>query len=210
MEFKYVDAMRKYNLQYADLPEDAQVGVDQIQEVMRSIALNESRGKRINEKTYKKISAMDKWVYYEILDMVEETDDNEEEVPYDSDDFPELEETEGFNDDEEDESEEDFDEDDSDYDDDYLEGEEEDEDEEENGQGSNDPVLGGKINDELDAIYKTGKTEITLQELKNVSRSAYDIIFKTYDDTGDNGIITANYTLLETDDYLFTLEKNKE
>lgn len=188
MKLKYVEAMEEYGLKLADLPEDAQTGVDQINEVLKSIKMNEAKGRTITEKTYRKVRAMDKWVHYEILDLVNETDENEEEIPHTADEVEE-------------EIEEQYNE---------LEGEEDDDinDEETNEPSEGDSETGIKIDAELKIAYESGKTTITMDELKNVSRTAYNVIFENYDDSGDNGIVTTNYTLLESDEFVFTLEKN--
>ena len=44
-----------------------------------------------------------------------------------------------------------------------------------------------------------------MEELKNVSKTAHSVIFSTYDDSGDNGIETSNYSLIETEEEIFTL-----
>ena len=84
MEFQYIKAMREHDLTYGDLPEDAQTGIDQIKDIEKGINMLEKSGKFPTEKTNRKIKAMDKWVYYEILDHVNETDKNEDEIPYDA------------------------------------------------------------------------------------------------------------------------------
>ena len=156
--------------------------------------MNESRGKSVSEKTYKKVKAMDKWVYYEILEMMDENENEEEEIPYSADEvIEELEE----------EIEEIDEEEEEDDDDDDNEEEEQDDDDETdfNEAPSGDPIKGQTIDADFKIAYDNGKTQITLEELKNVSKTAYNVIFENYDDSGDNGIVTTNYTLLETDSY---------
>jgi hypothetical protein len=81
MELRYEKAMEEYDLSYADLSEDAKTGVDGIKDVLKGIAMLEKRGKKVTQKTINKLKAMDKWVYYEILDQVQGTDENEDEMP---------------------------------------------------------------------------------------------------------------------------------
>lgn len=45
------------------------------------MTLAENQGKVITEKTFKKLRTLDKWVYYEILDQVNDTDKNDDEAP---------------------------------------------------------------------------------------------------------------------------------
>ena len=201
MELQYKKALAEYGLKSNQLPEDARIGIDQIEQVLKSIKMNESRGKSVSEKTYKKVKAMDKWVYYEILEMMDENENEEEEIPYSADEVIEELEEEIEESDEEEEFEDSDDED----------GEEEEDDDDEtdfNEAPSGDPIKGQTIDADFKIAYDNGKTQITLEELKNVSKTAYNVIFENYDDSGDNGIVTTNYTLLETDEYVFTLEKN--
>lgn len=196
MELQYKKALAEYGLKSNQLPEDARIGIDQIEQVLKSIKMNESRGKSVSEKTYKKVKAMDKWVYYEILEMMDENENEEEEIPYSADEVIE-------------ELEEGVEESDEEEDDNDSEEEEEDDDETDfNEAPSGDPIKGQTIDADFKNAHDNGKTQITLEELKNVSKTAYNVIFENYDDSGDNGIVTTNYTLLETDEYVFTLEKN--
>ena len=196
MELMYVKAMEEYDLKIGDLPEDAQTGIDQIKDVLKGIHVNESKGKTISEKVYKKLRAMDKWVYYEILDLVDETDKNNDEIPHTADEVKDEIEEEVEEQEEEEEDEE------------QNETEEEDNDDDFNSAPVGDPEKGKMIESDFKIAYESGKTKITLEELKNVSKTAYNVIFENYDDSGDNGIVTTHYTLLETDEYVFTLEKN--
>jgi hypothetical protein len=82
MEYQYKKAMEEYELTYGKLPEDAQTGIDQIKDIEKAILMLEKNGKSPTEKTMKKIRAMDKWVYYEILDFVHDTDKNEDDMPF--------------------------------------------------------------------------------------------------------------------------------
>ena len=182
MELQYLNALEEYNLDVNDLPEDAQIGIEQINNVITSIQLCEKKGTSVKEATFKKLKAMDKWVYYEILDVVNETDKNEDEMPYDEEDFDEEFEPEEEEDDEEDD----------DDDDNYAEG---------------DKSIGERIEVDFSEMYNDGKTKVSLEQLKSLSKSAYDVIFSGYDEDGDNGIETTNFSLIETSEYEFTLTK---
>ena len=203
-ELKYVELLEQNGLEVKELSEDAQIGIQQINEVMNLVRSMVRRGKNASEKTIKKIMAMDKWVCNEIIDQINETDDNEEEIPYS---YDEVEEDFEDEDDYQPDDDEDDDNDEDDYDDDEDDDEDEDEDEDEDDGNLGDSPTGQKIDADLKIAYTNGKTTITLEELKNVSSTAYNIIFENYDDSGDNGIITSNFSLLETDEYVFTLEK---
>ena len=84
MELKYLKAMEQYKLKPNELSEDALFGIKSIEEVMRMVALAEKNGKAIKPATIKKIMTLDKWVYYEILDQVNDTDRNDDDIPVDT------------------------------------------------------------------------------------------------------------------------------
>lgn len=206
MELQYVKAMEQYGLKESQLSDDAKVGISTIKQSLKGVKLNESRGQKVSPKVIQKIKANDKWVYYEILDMVNETDENEDEMPYEEDEIMDDLEIE----------EEDEDNDDVEDDDDY---EEEDEEEEEDEDEEDEPVRGRRTESEGDSsigsaidqdfmeIYQSGKKVIKLEELKSLSKKAYNVIFDSYDESGDNGIETSHFSLIETDEYEFTLTK---
>jgi hypothetical protein len=181
MELQYIEAMEKHGLELSDLPEDAQIGIEQINGVLKAIKMLEKKGTQIPEKTVKKVKAMDKWVYYEILDLVHETDQNEEEIPYTEEDITQDIDNEINTDDGDDNKEIEVSEGDS--------------------------FLGKKIESELQIIYDSGKTIIAFDDLKNLSRTSYNVIFDGYSDSQENGIITSKFSLLETDQYVFELKK---
>jgi hypothetical protein len=83
IELQYKKALAQYNLSESKLPEDAQIGISIVTDTLKAANMLEKRGKSISEKTIKKIKAMDKWIYYEILDTVNDTDKNEDEMPFD-------------------------------------------------------------------------------------------------------------------------------
>lgn len=85
MELQYEKAMKANGLSYRDLPEDAQTGVDQIKDVLKGFALAERRGLEPSAKALKKLKAMDKWVHYEILDYLHDTDKNDDDIPFEAD-----------------------------------------------------------------------------------------------------------------------------
>lgn len=84
MELQYEKCVKDNNLSISELPEDAVIGIENIKEVLKGIKILEGRGVKPKEKTLKKIKAMDKWVYYEILDFMQDTDNNKEDIPFES------------------------------------------------------------------------------------------------------------------------------
>lgn len=202
MELQYEQALEKYNLSVSDLSEDAQIGVEQINSVIKGINMLQKSGKQVTEKTLKKLKAMDKWVTYEIIDQVEGTDNNEEEIPYEDQEVIGEAEEEAYQNEQEEEDEYSG----EDSEDDEEDDEDEDEDELQQTEIVNDS-RGFEIEKELTNAFNSGKTTIKLEELKTVTPTAYKIIFDTYDESGDNGIETTNYSLIETDEEVFTLTK---
>ena len=184
MELQYLNALEEYNLDVNDLPEDAQIGIEQINNVIKNIELCEKKGTLVKEATFKKLKAMDKWVYYEILDVVNETEENDDEMPYEEEDFTE-ELNEPIHELQEEEEEEDDD-------DNYAEG---------------DKLLGERIEEDFNEMHKNGKTSFSMEELKSLSKTAYDVIFNSYEEDEDNGIETTNFSLIEHSEYQFTLTK---
>ena len=82
-QLQYEKALQDYNLSINELPEDAQIGIESIKDVLKGVKMIEGRGREVNPKTIKKLMSLDKWVYYEILDYVNDTDNNDDEAPVD-------------------------------------------------------------------------------------------------------------------------------
>jgi hypothetical protein len=197
MELQYEKAMQEHGLKVSDLNKDGRVGVEQINKALRAMALNEKKGKKATPSTLQKIKTMDKWVYYEILDMMEGTDENEDEIPYDGDDVIEdLNKNAREND--EDEQNEDLE---------LDEEEADDEDDEEDTKPKEAKGDGSKINEELKALYESGVREITIDELKSKAKNTYDAIYYAYEEDDENGVATKEYTLIEKEKQKYTLNK---
>lgn len=200
MELQYEKALEQYNLSVDQVSEDAQIGIEQINSVLKGINMLQKSGKEVKDKTFKKLKAMDKWVYNEIIDQVKGTDKNKEEIPYAEQDVLEEAEEYAYADDESLKKNED-----------QMQSEKVEVPQIDGLNESNEieygEEYGYKIDGELKKAFESGKTKIKLNELKSVSPTSYIVIFDTYDDTGDNGIVTTNYSLIETDEELFTLTK---
>lgn len=69
-----------------------------------------------------------------------------------------------------------------------------------------DPI-GIAIDSDFDNAYANGNITMTLDELKSISNTAYNVIFKGYEPNNKNGIETSFYLLLETEKHTFTLTK---
>jgi hypothetical protein len=92
MEFtpKYIADLAEHGLQISDLPKDAQVGIKNLTDLLKSVEVTEARGLEVKESTMDKIKAQDKWVHYEILDHVADTDENADDAPLGDDEVSKL------------------------------------------------------------------------------------------------------------------------
>jgi hypothetical protein len=185
MDFQYKKALEEHNLKIADLPEDAQTGIDGIKEILKGIKLTESRGRKASARIIKKLKANDKWVYFEILDHVHDTEKNKDVIPNDSDEVVEELEKEAAE-----------------------KAKKEGMKENEGGEG-NEPqpdALGLAIEKEFENMIEDGKTEISFDDLKSVAPKAYNVIFDAHVEGETNGIETSKFSLLETSENLYTLK----
>jgi hypothetical protein len=179
MELKYQEELEKHGIAVSELPEDAQTGIEQINQVKRAITMLENKGKSPSPKTLKKIKAMDKWVTYEIYDHIHDTEKNEEEIPFESEEVV-------------DEIEE------------QIEESEKKEQVEET--PSVDP-RGLQIEQELKSLFDAGKSKMDIEDLQSSAPVCYDLLFDTYEPEEDNGIETTRYKLLERTDGMFHITK---
>jgi hypothetical protein len=173
IELQYKKALAQYNLSESKLPEDAQIGITIITDTLKAANMLEKRGKSITEKTIKKIKAMDKWIYYEILDTVNDTDNNDDEMPFDKKEvIKEIKEIENES--------------------------------KESEINNEDSKI---VEMELFKLHESGKSVYTLNELKSSAKKTYDVVFDNYEEENENGLITSNFELIETDKQIFTLTK---
>lgn len=181
MELQYKKALTENGLNISDLPEDAQTGISEINHVLKAFNMLEKKGSKPTAKALKKLKAMDKWVYYEILDYLHDTDKNEDDIPFDADDVKD--DLQDKNDNKNDKP---------DTNDETVEPD----------------ALGLKIEAELDGLYQSGKTVYSIEELSGNAKETYNVLFDSYEDGEENGIVTTKYSLLEGTDKKFTLKLN--
>ena len=191
-KYAYEKLMEEHNLTFVELPEEARVGIETIKGIEVAIKLNEKRGIKVSEKTLIKLKANDKWTVNEILDYVEGTETNEEEIPFEKDEVVEELEAaataaaaEGNSDDDEP----------------VNQGHSSQVSEEET------KALGLLIDRELEAMFKSGKSEWTGDEINAKAENVYATLFENYEDDAENGIETSNFKLIETKQEVFTLTK---
>lgn len=183
-EYGYEKIMREEKLTLDELPEDAKVGIASIKSMQNGINVLAKKGKKPRTDTVAKIKAFDKWIVREILDYVEGKDTNTEAPPVVA--------TEVVAD---------------------LTAQasappvEKVETPAKPNEPSTDPK-GVAIEEELKGLLQSNKHEYTIEELKAVAPKSYDQIFQTYDTSGDNGIETSNYKIIETSEKVFTISSN--
>ena len=195
MEHAYEKLMKEHNLSLKELPSDAQIGIDAIQHIVKAVNLAEKTGKNVNPKVYDKIKANDKWVVREILDYVGDKNDNTDPLPNQADQVIK----------------------------DDIQGatkvvdpaKKADDKATDPPEGTPAPNQGpqltpeqvGKIDEELKALHDAGNSTISVHDVKAHAKTAYDVIFDTYEPEGQNGIETTYYSLIETQKEVFTLTK---
>lgn len=183
MEFRYKKLMEEHDLILNELPEDAQTGVEELNKVLRAVSMLERKGKSVTSATVKKIAAMDKWVTYEILDYLQDTDNNDDDMPVDADDVLDdldKQNTKGLNNRS------------SDKKDDVAQPDK----------------IGLRIEEELDRLMESGKTSYTIDELRNRARNTYKELWESYEEHEKNGIVTTKYSLIEDNNKNFNLKLN--
>lgn len=194
MEHAYEKLMKEHNLSLNELPVDAKIGIESIQQIVKAIHLAEKTNKNVKPAVYDKIKANDKWVVREILDYVENKDTNKDPLPNKADDVIKT----------------DIDPAAAKKDDPAPAGEGKKSDEPakpDDVKKAEDEAKAGKIDAELKALFDAGKTKLTLDEVKSAAKTAYDVIFDNYSAEGPNGVETTYYDLTETEKEVFTLTK---
>jgi hypothetical protein len=190
MEFQYKKAMEDNGLSYKDLPEDAQTGIDQIKDVEKAFAMLEAKGKKPTAKTIRKMKALDKWVYYEILDFLQDTDENADTPDHDKEEIL------------------------NDLDDDSKDGKGEDDNSTDNNDKDDNSTemdenkkLGFTIEAELEKMFETGQKEWDIEDVSKVAKNTYNFLFESHASGEENGVKTNKYSLIEKGD-VFVLSKN--
>lgn len=193
IELAYKKLLAEHNLTVDQLPKDAQTGIKSIDQILGAINLVEKKGQTPKPAVFDKIRANDKWVVREILDFVDETNKNTDPLPNDPTKVV-AEIKEEIKDPEKKEPE-----------------------------TKTEPVVekteakpaeatgpdpkGVRIDEELKALLDSGKTKLTLEEVKSGAPTAYGVIFDSYTPGSENGIETSVYKLIETEKEVFTLSK---
>jgi hypothetical protein len=184
MDLKYKKVMEENGLTYADLPEDAQTGIESINEVLKAFRMNEKNGKSPTPKSLKKLAAMDKWVVYEIYDYLHDTDNNDDDIPFEADDVL------------------------GDDDANKNKGNNTPKPNENDDNSNNVDPIGVKIDEELLQLHGEGVKTITVERLNSKAPTTYKTIWDNYEDGVENGVETSHFSLIEQGNTkVFTLKK---
>lgn len=74
----------------------------------------------------------------------------------------------------------------------------EDNSEEEEEEDNSDDEDGVSIDSELNELFKSGRTTLNFSQIRNFAPTTYECLFETYGKDEENGIITSNYSIIET------------
>lgn len=170
MKYGYEELMEEYNLTFNELPSDAKVGINAIKNIEKAISMATAKGRKVSSDTIAKIRANDKWIVNEILDYIEDTDENDEEMPEDNNEII-----------------------------DEIKGKVE---------LTNEQKYALEIENELKRMYESGNREFTIESVKSNARNTYSVLFDSYDENEENGVVTSRYKLIETKPKVFTISKN--
>jgi len=185
--YAYEILIKEKSLNIADLPEEVQVAIDELKQIDKGLHLMkksaEKKGEtfKISERTEKKKKAMDKFAVSAINDYLIDNE-VEGEAPHTAEEVL-------------DEASQD------------ATSKTKPKTKKDKETVSTDKELGLTIDAELSAIVESGKTSITFDELKSLAPKAYNVLFDTYEEGEQNGIITTYYKLVETDKEVFNITK---
>lgn len=182
IELAFEKLLNEKGIQESDLPEDAQVGIKSIREILSAIKLTEKQGRTVRPSAIAKLRANDKWVVREIYDFIDDKDDNKEPLPN-----PAKKVITEIRDDDS--------------------GAKKDA-EPNTPQITDAEAKARKIDLEFEELLKQNKSILTLDELKAAAPTAYDVLFEAYNAEEENGIETTHYLLIEgAEKEKFTLTK---
>jgi len=199
-KYAYEDLLVEHSLAATDLTPEAQLGIQQIKEIEKAIVLQEKKAVKNGKKytpsasTENKIKAFDRWIVREILDYMEDKNSNASAPPAaaatiiadikkDEPAAPSKT-VEPASPPVKVEPPAKVDE-----------------------PAKTDDPKGVEIDKELLSMFRAGKIEVDLAELKTLAPVAYSVIFETYEKDGDNGIATTHFLLKETNQKFILTKK---
>ena len=180
MKLGFEKLLEEHKIDVYDLPRTIQVAIGDLQDLKARVLAKTNIGQNISEATIERIRVKDQMIIRSILEVIDEDEDDTN----DDDDFR------NFSNDEDDTN-------DDDNSDNFQGG------------GLENSETAIAIDKELDSLHKSGVTQIGLSELKNRARTTFNLIWDSYDANSDNGIVTSNYQLIETEPNSETFELSK-
>lgn len=191
MELAYKKLMADEKLDFKELPEAAQVGINQLNQIETGIRLTEKRGNKVTEDVLKKVKVNDKWVVQEILEYLETkgaaaaaaskgetpppaTPPKTEEptqVPHTAEEvIQDIKKDEAAAEVKVDEK-------------------------------------GVRIDKEIAALIEAKVSKLTFDEMKSKAPHTYSFVFDNYEEGQENGVETSYYKVQETEPKVFTITK---
>lgn len=169
MKLAFEKLLESNNLEVSELPKIIQIEIKELVGLKNLIESKKTIGQNVTEQTMQKLKDKDNAVVDDILEFLDLEDEEEND----------------------DSSDDDSSDDDTSDDDTSDENEDEEEDD------SND-ADGLSIDKELNALFKSNQTELSINQLRSLAPVTYDCIFETYGKDEENGIVTSNYSIIET------------
>jgi hypothetical protein len=169
MKLAFEKLLETNNLEVSELPKIIQIEIKELVGLKNLIDSKKTIGQNVTEQTMQKLKDKDNAVVDDILEFLDSDDEDETDDTSDDDTFD----------------------DDDTSDDDTSDEDEEDEDD------SND-ADGVSIDQELNTLFKSNQTELSINQLRSLAPVTYDCIFETYGKDEENGIVTSNYSIIET------------
>jgi hypothetical protein len=180
MKLGYEKLMEENDIEEKSLPKDLILAIRELKALKGNIQAKRNIGQAPSPETMSKLRFKDKLIINELLEYLDDEEDEDEDIHQQhrkiTNDEDDLEDHSEDEDDPEDDSE-----DDSEDEEDFIE----------------DPN-GTQIDSELNNLINSGKSTITFSELKSLAPSCEKIIFSNYESNSKNGIVTTNFSIIET------------
>jgi len=196
MRLGFEKLCEEQGIEYDDLPKNLQVAINECLETKSRILAKTNIGQNVSETTIERIRVKDQMIVRQIIDLLEDDDSDVYDEDDDSDD-------DGSNDlkgsSKNNNSDDDSDDDDTDDDSDDNDS---DDNSDDNSGKSNEMNIDSAtliaIDQELNALHKSGSSEFSLADLRSKARNTYAVLWDSYEANEENGIETSNFSLIET------------
>ncbi len=213
IELAYKKLLVEHKLTNDRLNEDAITGIDAINDILKGVNMLEKRGKQPTAKLLSKIKSLDKWICYEIMDIVDETTNNtpvataEElaaQAQKELDDKAKVDAEAKERADKEAKEKSTKEKADKEKADAEAAANAEKEKNKNNPEMNIDPK-GLAIEKELESLLSANKISLTIEEVKTLAPTTYSVLFENYKEGEENGVRTSRFFLKETEKEKFIL-----